>query len=64
MSGEPFEIKMHVIPLEGYDIMLGVHWMTQVSPIIFDYSLRRIIVNHLGRKVNLQPPQITPKVNL
>lgn len=32
-----FTYQMNVIPLGGYDMILGVHLMAQVCPVTFDY---------------------------
>ncbi|XP_074327173.1 uncharacterized protein LOC141665091 [Apium graveolens] len=47
-----------------YDIVLGVQWMTTVSPVTFDYSAGTITVNHQGRKVYLQQVKNPTKVQL
>lgn len=54
MSGEEFSSNTYVLPLGGYDLILGVHWMATVSPVTFDYSLGYIKVNHKGRQIKLQ----------
>lgn len=38
--------------------------MTTVSPVTFDYAAGEIIVNHKGRRVNLQQAQPPAKVQL
>lgn len=50
MSGEAFAVNMSVIPLGGYDIILGVQWMTQVSSVTFDYSQGRITVINKAKR--------------
>lgn len=37
MSNENFNSRMYVIPLGGYDAVLGVQWMKEVSPMLFDF---------------------------
>lgn len=64
MAGEQFAVNMHVIPLGGYDIILGVHWKTQVSHVTFDYTKKRITVNQLGRRICLEQPRVTTEVHL
>lgn len=58
MAGENFSTRANVIHLGGYDLILGVDWMSQVSPITFDYSGETITVNWQNKRVIL--PQYSP----
>lgn len=48
-----FQVQMYVIPLGGYDAVLGVQWMKTVSPIIFDFQNRKVIIHWKGKQVTL-----------
>lgn len=63
MADQQFEVNMHVIPLGGYDMILGVHWMTMVSPVTFDYTQGSITVHHSGNKIRLDQPPHVPRVH-
>jgi hypothetical protein len=39
---EEFIIDLFVIPLEGYDMVLGVHWMRSLGPIWWDFGRTRL----------------------
>lgn len=64
MAGEKFTTNMNLISLGGYDIILGAQWMTNVSPVIFNYTAGQITVNHQGRRICLQQNQNPAKVQL
>ncbi|XP_063938080.1 uncharacterized protein LOC135147942 [Daucus carota subsp. sativus] len=64
MADEVFSTNMHLIPLGGYDIILGAQWMTTVSPVTFDYAKGMITVNHQGKRVGLQQFTNPAKVQL
>lgn len=63
-SGQTVHSPMNVIPLKGYDIILGVKWMSSVSPVTFDYSQQSIIVNWNNQKATLQQAYQAPKAEL
>lgn len=54
MKGETFEAPMLVLPIKGYDAILGVNWMKQVSPVVFDFANGSILVSLQGKKVELK----------
>lgn len=54
MQGETFEAPMLVLPIKGYDAILGVNWMKQVSPVVFDFCNGSILVTLQGQKVELK----------
>ena len=37
--GEQFKIDCHAIMLDGFDIILGVHWLRTLGPILWDFEL-------------------------
>lgn len=44
MAGHKFSTHVNVIPLGGYDIILGVEWMSLASPVTFDYSKEQVTI--------------------
>ncbi|XP_071901188.1 uncharacterized protein [Coffea arabica] len=48
-----FRFDLKVMELEGWDIILGVNWMTHFSPIIFDFQQLRISQHSEGNKIHL-----------
>jgi hypothetical protein len=39
---EEFVINLFVIPLDGYDVVLGVHWLCTLGPILWDFAWARM----------------------
>lgn len=52
-----FQSEFLVLPLGGYDSILGIQWLQQVSPVCFDFSAQEMSVNWQNKKVIL--PQST-----
>nr|XP_027108798.1 uncharacterized protein LOC113728610 [Coffea arabica] len=48
-----FCYDLKVMDLSGWDIILGVDWMTQFSPITFDFHKLTISLQHQGEAVHL-----------
>ncbi|KAL8102891.1 hypothetical protein AgCh_027425 [Apium graveolens] len=44
---------MNVLPLGGYDIILGVNWMKLVSPVVYDFQHGVITVKWKGQRLEL-----------
>jgi hypothetical protein len=42
IDSEEFIIDLFVIPLEGYDMMLGVQWLRTLGPILWDFERTRM----------------------
>lgn len=49
-----FQTPMYVIPLWGYDTVLGVQWMQTVSPISLDFEKKEVLIHWKGKKVVLE----------
>jgi hypothetical protein len=39
---EEFIIDLYVIPLDGYDMVLGVHWLRTLGPLLWDFDHARL----------------------
>ena len=48
-----FCYDLKVMDLSGWDIILGVDWMTQFSPITFDFHKLTISLQNQGEAVHL-----------
>ncbi|XP_071917152.1 uncharacterized protein [Coffea arabica] len=48
-----FRFNPQVMELGGWDIILGVDWMTHFSPITFDFQQLRISLHHEGGEIHL-----------
>lgn len=53
MANKTFTVKFHVIPIGGYDMILGVNWMKIVSPVVFDFNTWGISIKWKGERVQL-----------
>nr|XP_027097511.1 uncharacterized protein LOC113717062 [Coffea arabica] len=48
-----FRFNLKAMELGGWDIILGVDWMTHFSPITFDFQQLRISLHHEGGEIHL-----------
>lgn len=64
MAGEDFKASANVIPLGGYDLILGDDWMSMVSPVTFDYTNETITIKLNEKRVILQQSCPTAKVQV
>lgn len=64
MAGECFETDVHVLPLGGYDLILGVEWMTSVSPVTFDFEEEKVTIRKGDKNVTLTQSTLLPQVKL
>jgi hypothetical protein len=42
INDEEFVLDFFVIPLAGYDMVLGVHWLRTLGPILWDFTKARM----------------------
>ncbi|XP_077242438.1 uncharacterized protein LOC143882945 [Tasmannia lanceolata] len=42
MHGPEFTIEVRLLPLEGYDVVLGIQWLTTLSDILWNFSKLRM----------------------
>jgi hypothetical protein len=65
IQGHNFQNSFKILPLKGYDIVLGGDWMLTHSPVKFDYEARRIKIKLNGSdKVYLKDESLTKGVQL
>lgn len=62
MEGRKFSADLNVIPLGGYDIILGVKWMKTVSPVTFDFFDQKISINWNKEKLTLSQELVVPEL--
>uniref|UniRef100_A0A0A8Z649 Uncharacterized protein n=1 Tax=Arundo donax TaxID=35708 RepID=A0A0A8Z649_ARUDO len=39
IGAEHFVIDFYVLPLDGYDVVLGVQWLRELRSIVWDFDL-------------------------
>jgi hypothetical protein len=65
IDGAPFLADLFVMPLAGYDVVLGTRWLGALGPIIWDLANRSMTFQHQGRTVcwssvpTLGPPTLS-----
>jgi hypothetical protein len=35
---EPFKLTCYILPLDGFDVVLGVQWLRTLGPILWDFE--------------------------
>lgn len=53
VQGNNFASTFHVLPLQTYDIILGIDWMYAFSPVTLDLPLRLLTVYNQGKMIML-----------
>ncbi|KAJ0092850.1 hypothetical protein Patl1_25137 [Pistacia atlantica] len=54
LQGVPLNVDLYVLPLEGYDIVLGTQWLQALGPVIWDFSRMVMRFSLDGKKVTLR----------
>jgi hypothetical protein len=49
VDGEAFPTDVFVMPLAGYDVILGTRWLGALGPIVWDLAARRMTFQRRGR---------------
>jgi hypothetical protein len=49
IGGASFPADLYVMPLEGYDVVLGTWWLAVLGPIVWDFSNRAVSFTYQGR---------------
>lgn len=53
MAGCEFTSNFYAIPLGGYDAILGVQWLQEVSPLSFDFNRQELVIRQGEQRVTL-----------
>lgn len=61
IQGNTFSSTFHVLPIQTYDIILGIDWMYNLSPVTLDLPLRLLTVHHKGKAITLTDHMIPPE---
>lgn len=51
IAGEEFCVDLYIMPLAGYDLVLGTQWMVTLGPIVWDFTKRTMAFTRHGRPV-------------
>jgi hypothetical protein len=52
VEGEPYPADLFVMPLAGYDVVLGTRWLGALGPIVWDLASRRMTFQRPGRCIS------------
>nr|GMC63759.1 uncharacterized protein LOC109178468 [Ipomoea batatas]GMC82086.1 uncharacterized protein LOC109178468 [Ipomoea batatas]GME14270.1 uncharacterized protein LOC109178468 [Ipomoea batatas] len=55
-----FPVNLFVIPLVGFEIVLGVHWLRTLGAILWDFTALTMTFTYGGRPVTWQGDQVSP----
>lgn len=59
-----FRVHLFILPLSGFDVVLGVNWLKNVGPILWDFFAMRMSFTAHGRQVKLQGIKIPKQPSL
>jgi hypothetical protein len=51
IQGETFQVDCYTLPLEGFDVILGVQWLKSLGPIVLDFMALSMAFLHNGCSV-------------
>ena len=51
ISGDTFAADLFVMPLTGYDVVLGTQWLASLGPILWDFRARTMTFKRNARDV-------------
>jgi hypothetical protein len=57
LAGKTFSHDFHILPLKGYDIILGANWLKKYSPNLLDWENRTVSIFHEGEWLTLTDHQ-------
>jgi hypothetical protein len=62
---EPFKLTCYVLPLDGFDVVLGVQWLHTLEPILWDFEKLTMTFWSQGRTLHwTSMGSTTPRCNL
>jgi hypothetical protein len=64
IDGLEFRIDLYVMPLAGYDIVLGTNWMAPLGDIVWNVAAGTMVFKHEGRDVSWHDTAPTPTPRL
>ncbi|KAJ1400267.1 Retrotransposon gag domain [Sesbania bispinosa] len=66
VANDIFQADFYTIPLEGFDVILGVKWLCTLGPILWDFSYMTMEFVINGKEVMWrgQGPEVAPQLSL
>ncbi|KAK3136157.1 hypothetical protein QOZ80_5BG0428960 [Eleusine coracana subsp. coracana] len=64
INNAPFRADFYILPLGGYDVVLGTRWLATLGPILWDFSRLYMSFWHLDRRIEWQgaPGPVKPRI--
>jgi hypothetical protein len=57
IHGDPFHVDLFIMPLAGYDVVLGTQWLATLGPVLSDFGGYTMMFHRQGRPVCWQGVQ-------
>lgn len=51
IQGQEISVDFHVLPLHGWDMVLGIEWLATLGPVVTDYAFSIFQFTYNGHKV-------------
>jgi hypothetical protein len=51
INGEDFSVDLYIMPLAGYDVVLGTQWMVTLGQMVWDFTTRTVAFTRHGCSV-------------
>jgi hypothetical protein len=48
IHGDPFHVDLFIMPLAGYDVVLGTQWLATLGPVLWDFGGRTMTFHCQG----------------
>lgn len=64
IQGHHFVVDFHVLPISGADVVLGVQWLKELSPIVTDYQALTMSFIRDGTQVEIHSYPPSPPLDI
>ncbi|KAJ4817704.1 polyprotein [Rhynchospora pubera] len=64
LQGIEFCGNLRVLEIQGYDVILGMDWLSQFGLMTIDWNMGTLYIKHKGQDVKLQVEQVSAEVHL
>ncbi|KAJ4798340.1 polyprotein [Rhynchospora pubera] len=64
LQGIDFSGDLMVLEIQGYDVILGMDWLSQFGLMTVDWNLGTLYIKHKGKDVKLQVEQVSAELDL
>ena len=51
IDGVTFHVDLYVMPLAGFDLVLGTQWLATLGPVVWDVAARTLQFQHQGHSI-------------